>query len=131
MEWLNETFDLATVAGGAGLLGGAAGTGIAVLFSGAILKFLARVATTAIMTGVGYLALLNWMGFEIIPPDDLQDRVNGLVERVQTGDAGADGNIFTPEFVPNQVVIQAAQVEIGPRTYGVVSPWRKDEVDLD
>lgn len=146
MEWFNEVFDLATVAGGAGLLGGAAGTGIAVMFSGVIMKFLARVASTAIMTGVGYLALLNWLGFEIIPPEDLKIPDIPGIERsdeVQPESAMDFGGLVTPQMLPNgQVTVPgvegeideddmiveaeaAAEIENPKRTYGVRSPFRR------
>lgn len=149
MEWFNEVFDLAAVASGAGLLGGAAGTGIAVVFSGVIMKFLARIAVTAIMTGVGYLALLNWLGFEIIPPEDLTIPSIPGIERSDTGETAPRdfGGIFTPQMLPNgQVVVpgtdtpvdedtvvveaEAAEEIRNPRrAYGVRSPFRRAAQD--
>ncbi len=149
MEWFNELFDLATVAGGAGLIGGAAGTGIAVMFSGVIMKFLARVISTAVMTGVGYLALLNWLGFEIIPPEDIKIPSIPGIER--SGDAGEAqpesaidfGGIFAPTMLPDgsmtvpgvegtldddDVIVEADaadEIENKQRAYAVRSPFRR------
>ncbi|MEM9739946.1 MAG: hypothetical protein AAF829_08750 [Pseudomonadota bacterium] len=144
MEWFNELFDLASVAGGAGLIGGAAGTGVAVMFSGVIMKFLARVATTAIMTGVGYLALLNWLGFEIIPPEDIKiPSIPGITGQAPAESATEFGGIFAPSMLPNgqmtvpgvegtldedDVIVEAdaaAEIENKDRVYVVRSPFRK------
>jgi len=149
MEWFNELFDLASVAGGAGLIGGAAGTGIAVMFSGVIMKFLARVISTAVMTGVGYLALLNWLGFEIIPPEDIKiPSIPGIERPGDTGEAQPEsaidfGGIFAPTMLPDgsmtvpgvegtldddDVIVEAdaaEEIENKQRAYVVRSPFRR------
>lgn len=147
MDWFNEVFDLASVAGGAGLIGGAAGTGVAIFFSGAIMKFLARVVSTAVMTGVGYLALLNWLGFEIIPPEDIKIPSLPGAERSATDDELRDfGGIFNPQLLPegqeslmtrdgepleldeDDVVLEAEaadDVKNPRRAYVVRSPFRR------
>ncbi|MEM1106683.1 MAG: hypothetical protein AAGH87_09860 [Pseudomonadota bacterium] len=146
MEWFNELFDLASVAGGAGLIGGAAGTGVAVLFSGVIMKFLARVISTAVMTGVGYLALLNWLGFEIIPPEDIKiPAIPGIERQGDAGGAGGAefGGLFAPSMLPNgqmtvpgvegtldsdDVILEAeaaSEIENRERAYVVRSPFRR------
>lgn len=150
MEWFNELFDLASVAGGAGLIGGAAGTGIAVMFSGVIMKFMARVISTAVMTGVGYLALLNWLGFEIIPPEDIKIPSIPGIER--SGEAQPEsaidlGGIFAPSLLPDgtmtmpgiegtidkdDVILEAdaaEKIENRERAYVVRSPFRRGPRD--
>lgn len=146
MEWFNEVFDLASVAGGAGLIGGAAGTGIAVLFSGAIMKFLARVVSTAVMTGVGYLALLNWLGFEIIPPEDIKiPSLPGIESGATDTEQRWYAESFTPQLQPDgsvtapgvegaldedDVILEpeaAEEVKNPRRAYVVRSPFRRAE----
>lgn len=65
-----EGVDLAALASGAGLFGGGASTALAVMISGAIKRFLFRTFMTAVLTGVGFLFLLDFLGFEIVPPED-------------------------------------------------------------
>lgn len=114
MEWFNEVFDLAAVASGAGLLGGAAGTGIALIFSSTIVKVIVRTLITAVMTGLGFLALLHYLGFEIIPPEELN---------LPSG-ARDLGGVFTPQAMPGEPV-QQAEVELDERTYVIRSPFRR------
>lgn len=71
MDWFNELFDLAAVASGAGLGGGVIAALVVTAFSGAVLKFIIRIVVTAIITGVGFYYLLGWLGFEIVPRDEV------------------------------------------------------------
>ena len=132
MDWFNELFDLAAVASGAGLMGGAAGTGIALMFSGAIVRFLARTVLTAALTGVGFLGLLHYLGFEIVPPDDLEERINKIVSERDFGSlgGGSQDGTFAPEFLPGATLPAgraAAKIEIDEPIYMVRSPFRRSE----
>ncbi|WP_084417981.1 hypothetical protein [Henriciella litoralis] len=71
MEWFNELFDLSAVAGGAGLAGGGGAAVIAWLVRGAILRFIVRILFTAVLTGVGFYFLLGFLGFEIVPKEEV------------------------------------------------------------
>lgn len=71
MDFFNELFDLSAVAGGAGLLGGGAGSAVALMFAGTIVKMIIRVVLTALLTGVAYYFLLGALGFEIVPKADV------------------------------------------------------------
>ncbi|WP_018146551.1 hypothetical protein [Henriciella marina] len=71
MNWFNELFDLAAVASGAGLGGGVISALVVSAFSGAFLKFIIRIVVTAVITGVGFYFLLGWLGFEIVPRDEI------------------------------------------------------------
>jgi hypothetical protein len=62
-------FDLATVAGMAGLGGSAiAALGAAFFFRGLITRVLAQIVVTTILSFVGFVALFNVLGFKIVPP---------------------------------------------------------------
>lgn len=71
MDWFNEVFDLAAVASGAGLAGGGGAAILAWSIKGAIMRFIARTLFTAVLTGIGFYFLLGWLGFEIVPKDDV------------------------------------------------------------
>lgn len=71
MEWFNEMFDLAAVASGAGLAGGGGAAILAWSIKGAIMRFIARTLITAVLTGIGFYFLLGWLGFEIVPRDEV------------------------------------------------------------
>ena len=68
-----EGFDLAAVASGAGLFGGGASAALAWMVSGAIMKFILRTVLTAVLTGGGFLFLLHYLGFQIVPPPNFQN----------------------------------------------------------
>lgn len=78
MEFLQnmfgEGFDLAALASGAGLFGGGASALAVAFFRGVIIRFIVRVLVTALLTGVGFLFLLDYLGFEIVPPEEYQDQ---------------------------------------------------------
>ncbi len=65
-------FDLATVAGMAGL-GGSAVAAIAasLVFKGLIMRILSQIVVTTVLSFVGFIALLHFLGFEIIPPKQI------------------------------------------------------------
>ena len=71
MPPFNELFDLAAVASGAGLAGGGTSALLAMAVSGAIRRFIVRLLMTAVLTGVGFYLLLGWLGFEIVPRDEI------------------------------------------------------------
>lgn len=77
MEFLQgifgEGFDLAAIASGAGLFGGGASAALAWMVSGAIMKFFLRTILTAVLTGGGFLFMLHYLGFQIVPPENLQN----------------------------------------------------------
>jgi len=100
-------FDLAAVAGMAGLGGSAiAGLGALMLFKGLLMRILAQVIVTAVLSFVGFVALFNWLGFTIVPPDEIA----GIALP-----AGADN--FSVQSAP------AAPAE--PGGYIIRSPWSK------
>lgn len=78
MEFLQSIFgegaDLAAIASGAGLFGGGAGAALALFVSGTIARFFLRAIFTAVLTGGGFLFLLNYLGFQIVPPENFQER---------------------------------------------------------
>jgi hypothetical protein len=64
--------DLATVAGMAGLGGSAiAALGAAFFFRGLITRVLAQIVVTTILSFVGFIALFNVLGFQIVPPKQI------------------------------------------------------------
>lgn len=66
-----ESFDLAAVASAAGLGGGAiSAITAAIVFKGIIIRFLAQMLMTTALTGAGFLGLLYFLGFEIVPKDE-------------------------------------------------------------
>lgn len=71
MNWFNEVFDLAAVASGAGLAGGGGAAILAWSIKGAIMRFIVRTIITALLTGIGFYVLLGWLGFEIVPKDEV------------------------------------------------------------
>jgi hypothetical protein len=65
-------FDLATVAGLAGLGGSTiAALSAAFFFRGLITRVIAQVLATTILSFVGFIALFNALGFQIIPPKEI------------------------------------------------------------
>lgn len=106
---MNEGFDLAAVASAAGLGGSAvAAIGAMVFFKGILMRIISQVIVTAALTGVGFLALLNVLGFEIVPRDQ------GVASVAAPG-----SDTFSTQSVP------AEPVDDGKKTYAVKSPFRK------
>jgi hypothetical protein len=65
-------FDLAAVAGMAGLGGSAiAALAAAMFFKGLLMRILAQVIVTAALSFVGFIALFNFLGFTIVPPAEI------------------------------------------------------------
>ena len=116
MDWFNQIFDLAAVASGAGLAGGAGSTAIALAFSGAIVRFIMRTLLTALLTGVGFVFLLDWLGFEIVASEELAARAP-----IEDGRFGAES--FTG---PDGQPVERAEIPKGERVYVINSPFRKD-----
>lgn len=77
LEQIQDLFggsvDLAALASGAGFFGGSASAIAVAFFRGAIVRFVIRTITTALLTGIGFLFLLDFLGFEIIPPEEYRD----------------------------------------------------------
>lgn len=116
MEWFNQIFDLAAVASGAGLVGGAGSTAVALAFSGTIIRFIMRTVLTALLTGVGFVFLLNWLGFEIVASEELAARAPVL-----------DGRFGTESFTgPDGQPVEKAEIPQGERVYVINSPFRRD-----
>ena len=90
LEQLGGGADLAAVASSAGLLGGGTSTLVALMIGGKILRFIIRTLLTAALTGVGFYFLLGWLGFKIVPANDVAALPNSSelvgIERVEEDD---------------------------------------------
>ncbi len=101
-------FDLATVAGLAGLGGSTvAALSAAFFFRGLITRIFAQVVATTILSFVGFIALFNALGFQIVPP-----------KQIAGFEIPSGGDTFSTQSMPT-----APPVEQG---YTIKSPWRKD-----
>jgi hypothetical protein len=123
MEWFNELTDLSAVAAISGLVGGAGGTGLVAMFvTGAVIKFVLRTVLTAILTGVGFYFMLDFLGFQIISKEEVAS--TAPIER-SFGDVQPS---FSPAGVgkssPLQEKIQKAEAD-GDRVIVVRSPFRR------
>lgn len=104
--------DLATVAGMAGLGGSAiAALGAAFFFRGLITRVLAQIVVTTILSFVGFIALFNVLGFQIVPPKQIAG-VN--IPSVP----GAES--FSVQSVPTEDPATAGG-------YTIKSPWSKEK----
>lgn len=104
--------DLAAVASAAGLGGSAVSAiGAMVFFKGIIMRILTQIIVTAALTGVGFLALLNVLGFQITPKPE------PVVASITV--PGSDN--FSVQSVPTTT----AAPDDGKKTYYVKSPFRK------
>ncbi|MEZ5938179.1 MAG: hypothetical protein R3C52_08160 [Hyphomonadaceae bacterium] len=116
---MGEGFDLAAVASAAGLGGSAvAGIGAVMFFRGLIMRILAQIVVTAVLTGVGFLALLSFLGFEIVP----KEQATAAAESPMVIDG-----LVRPQSVPSGEATQSAAAEDDGQThkvYAVKSPWR-------
>jgi hypothetical protein len=103
-------FDLATVAGMAGL-GGSAVAAIAagIFFKGLIMRVLAQVIVTTVLSFIGFVALFNMLGFQIIPPTQI------------AGVKLPGAESFSVQSVPSGAAAPAP-VQQG---YVIKSPWSK------
>jgi hypothetical protein len=108
--------DLAAVASAAGLGGSAVAaiTGF-MFFKGIIMRILSQVIVTAILTGVGFVALLNVLGFQIVPRD----------EPAIAAAAPPGSDNFSVQSAPAATPEEQAAVEEGKKIYYVKSPFRK------
>ena len=103
-------FDLATVAGLAGLGGSTvAALSAAFFFRGLITRVIAQVLATTVLSFVGFIALFNALGFQIVPPTQI---------------AGVTLPPIGSETFSTQSVPMAASP--APEGYTIKSPWRKD-----
>jgi hypothetical protein len=101
--------DLAAVAGMAGLGGSAvAAVGGFMFFKGLIMRVIAQVIVTAALSFVGFIALLNVLGFQIIPPAEV---------------AGVPVPGASDTFAPASAPTDAPRPPAGG--YVIKSPWRK------
>ncbi|MBI1340396.1 hypothetical protein GC169_09360 [bacterium] len=113
---MGEGFDLAAIASAAGLGGGGVSALAAVvMFKSFIARFLMQTLLTAVLTGVGFVVLLNSLGFEIVPRPEV---VDVQVERMVTPQGLAQ---------PESMSIPAPSSEPSDtrRSYYVKSPFRK------
>ncbi len=107
---MGEGFDLAAVAGMAGLGGSAvAGIGSLIFFKGFLMRIISQVVVTAALTFVGFIALLNFLGFQIVPKDQ------------PTASISVPGSNFSPQSA--DATVNATDTE--KKTYAVKSPWSK------
>lgn len=120
-----ESFDLAAVASAAGLGGGAVSAiTAAIVFKGVIIRFLAQMLMTTALTGAGFLALLHFLGFEIVPKDEAQPF--GSLSGVVQPQAGVSDS-FQVQTAPQSEAarrVEEAEREGAP-IYYVKSPFRK------
>lgn len=100
---LGGEIDLVALASGAGLFGGGASTVLVAAFSGAVKRFIVRTITTAALTGVGFLFLLNALGFEIVPPEDIKEQFSMNEKSLPPGSQGFDtADATKPEVKPEK-----------------------------
>ena len=117
-----ESFDLAAVASAAGLGGGAVSAIAAgIVFKGLIMRFLAQMLMTTALTGAGFLALLHFLGFEIVPKDEAMPY--GALSGVTQPQSGSSDS-FSVQSAPNSAPVQPASDDGAP-VYYVKSPFRK------
>ncbi len=124
MEFLNNVFgeggDLAGIASAAGLGGGAASAGAVLFFRGVMVRFVVRILLTAVATGVGFLLLLNQLGFEIVPKEEV------LAARAERYEQYSE-SLVGPEsfrFERPKSRVEEAEEE-GKRVVIVRRPWEK------
>ncbi len=120
-----ESFDLAAVASAAGLGGGAiSAVTAAIVFKGIIVRFLAQMLMTTALTGAGFLALLHFLGFEIVPKEDAQ--VFGALPGIVQPQGGVNDSFQAQSAPPSETArrIEEAEREGAP-IYYVKSPFRK------
>ena len=103
-------FDLATVAGLAGLGGSTvAALSAAFFFRGLITRVIAQVIATTILSFVGFIALFNVLGFQIIPPAKI------------AGVAIPGAENFSVQSAPAAPAV--------PGGYTIKSPWSKEAAE--
>lgn len=112
---MNGEYDLAAIASAAGLGGGAVSSVAAVMvFKGVIMRIITQLILTTVLTGVGFVVLLNVLGFQIVPRDNL---AAAAAPPVMAGDS------FSTQSVQPQTA--EAPAADGEKVYYVKSPFRK------
>lgn len=123
MEWFNELFDLSAVAAISGLVGGAGGTGLVAMFvTGAVIKFVLRTVLTALLTGIGFYFMLDFLGFQIVSKEEVA--AVAPVERSYGEIQPSFSPAMTPKQAETQKKIEDAEAE-GDRVIVVRSPFRR------
>lgn len=113
MEGMGLDFDLATVAGLAGLGGSTvAALSAAFFFRGLITRVIAQVLATTVLSFIGFIALFNALGFQIVPPK----QIAGV--QIPSNIPGM-GETFSTQSVPTATPAEE-------QGYTIKSPWRKD-----
>lgn len=101
-------FDLATVAGLAGLGGSTiAALSAAFFFRGLITRVIAQVIATTVLSFIGFIALFHVLGFQIVPPKEI------------AGFEIPGAENFSVQTAPGAPATPPAEDE-----YTVKSPWR-------
>ncbi|MEE2877667.1 MAG: hypothetical protein VX593_01560 [Pseudomonadota bacterium] len=121
MDIFNEVFDLAAVASGAGLAGGGGAAVLAWMVKGAILRFIVRTLVTAIITGVGFYFLLGFLGFQIVPSEEVA--ASSPASRMAMDESS---DTFLPQN-SQPVPAQTANADDGKTRLVVKSPFRRDD----
>lgn len=120
MDWFNEVFDLAAVASGAGLAGGGGAAVVAWAVRGAVMRFIVRTVITAALTGIGFYFLLGFLGFQIVPEDEVAAASpRGSVE------LGDSSDTFRPQGTRPELAGEPAKADDGKTTIVVKSPFRR------
>lgn len=121
MDWFNEVFDLAAVASGAGLAGGGGAAVVAWMIRGALLRFIVRTLVTAALTGVGFYVLLDVLGFQIVPQDEV-----AAARTAPRAEFGAASDSFLPQSAgPELAGAPPEKTEADERRIVVRSPFRR------
>ena len=110
---MNGEYDLAAIASAAGLGGGAVSSVAAVMvFKGVIMRIITQLILTTVLTGVGFIVLLNVLGFQIVPRDDIA--------------VAAPQSVVSENFSTQSVQPQTVEAPpSGEKVYYVKSPFRK------
>ena len=111
-SFANGGVDLAAIASAAGLGGGVVSTLAAVaFFKGVILRVITQLILTTVLTGVGFLVLLNVLGFEIVPR-----------EVAAVPPSASEPGVFSTQSAPSE---SADAAPAGERTFYMKSPFRR------
>lgn len=111
---LNGEYDLAAIASAAGLGGGAVSSIAALMvFKGLIMRIITQLILTTVLTGVGFVVLLNVLGFQIVPREETAVAAPPML---------AEGMVAPQSVGP---VTGSAAPDDGKKVYYVKSPFRK------
>ena len=131
MELLTNLFgegaDLAAIASTAGVGGGALSIGVAtLLFRGVIMRFLAQIVTTGLLTGAGFLALLNYLGFELVAKEDTAAAsITDVLDRSGLPNGGVQSGLMGTESLSDGQGAENEQADDEKgKTIIYKSPWR-------